>query len=597
MSGGEDVGGGKTTSTMDSVFRFGEVELDLHSHRLRVAGIEQPAPPRVLQLLGLLCAAPRRTFSRDELIASLWPGRRLVSDESLSQVIFKLRSALGEHAAPLVTVRGVGLRLDAEVAVASAGVPAPDATSPEPVVAAASARPRRQAWTIAAVAAAVLVAVAVAIGWTRSSSVPSRMSAWGLAPAQLHAARENTQGLILQALEADAAGDREKARLLMSVAHKADGRSPVPALLLSIWAASSGDHAAAVQQYGEATARLASIDDPVLDTYRRVADAMVRVDSTALLAGFGALLDQRPQAWIVRLMRAQLLRMRGETGAALRDLAAIRAERLDDRRMEDVLADRAALGDVAGARAALERLGAKPDEVGVAIVDARLAYSSGDLARARTDFARAAQLARGQGRSDWVGRGQLLAAGLAANAGDLDDAHTRVLDAFARAREARQTVVLLDASLMRAQLAALRGDTVERDESIAEASAQAAATGDAIWANLVELIALRLGASVARSVVGDDADLSVRGLVELLDARRAFTEGNRVLAAEKLKRATDAGVLESVAAEEADLLTCDLGGVRVLSAQIDPPPSPTLRLLTRALPCRSVESPEPARPN
>uniref|UniRef100_UPI002147EEFC winged helix-turn-helix domain-containing protein n=1 Tax=Tahibacter caeni TaxID=1453545 RepID=UPI002147EEFC len=97
-------------------YRFGQVEFDTGAFQLRTAGEVQNCPARALRLLQLLCAAPGRLFAREELIAALWPGRRLVSDESLSQVIFKLRNALGADAGRLVSVRGAGLRLEGPVA-------------------------------------------------------------------------------------------------------------------------------------------------------------------------------------------------------------------------------------------------------------------------------------------------------------------------------------------------------------------------------------------------------------------------------------------------------------------------------------------------
>jgi DNA-binding winged helix-turn-helix (wHTH) protein/tetratricopeptide (TPR) repeat protein len=568
----------------DRMYRFGAVELDLRSHRLRVAGVEQAAPARVLQLLALLCAHPGRTFSRDELIEALWPGRRVVSDESLSQVIFKLRSALGADGEQLVTVRGVGLRLDAQVASVAASEPAD-----EPAPKRASSVSRRPAWLrLMLLFAVVAGVVGVFAAWRlRPMAVPAPMAAWGLAPAQLHAARSDTQDLVLQALQADALGDRAKARVLLSSAHTGDATTPLPALLLALWFAGAGDHDVAVQWYERAVARLKSIDDPLLESYRQFADAMVRGDSNALLADIGALLAQRPDAWILRFVRAQLLQHRGEARAALQDLASIRVERLDDRRLEDVLSDRASLGDVAGAKAALAQLQTRPDEVGYAAVSGRLAYSSGDLPRARTAFAHAAELARGHGRADWVCRGQMLAAALAVKMGDLADAHARLLDAHARALEAHEAVTALDASLMLAQLAALRGDPAERDESIAQAYVQADVTADRAWANLVEIVALRLGGLATQRPVIDDPDLGVRGLASLLGARRALASGDRIEAARKLDHARDAGVFQSIASEEASLLACELGQpAQQGKSALDPPPVIILRMLSAELPCR-----------
>ena len=49
------------------------------------------------------------------LTQALWPGGQIISDEALTPVIFRARSALGPYVAHLRTVRGVGVRLDIAV--------------------------------------------------------------------------------------------------------------------------------------------------------------------------------------------------------------------------------------------------------------------------------------------------------------------------------------------------------------------------------------------------------------------------------------------------------------------------------------------------
>jgi DNA-binding winged helix-turn-helix (wHTH) protein len=95
--------------------RFAGVVLDPHGHRLLVDGRQRACSTRAMALLQLLCERPGRVWARTELLDALWPGGQVVADESLSQLVFRLRAALGPYAESIVTVRGVGVRLDAQL--------------------------------------------------------------------------------------------------------------------------------------------------------------------------------------------------------------------------------------------------------------------------------------------------------------------------------------------------------------------------------------------------------------------------------------------------------------------------------------------------
>lgn len=128
-------------SPRPAAYRFAGVVLDLHRGCLRVDGTEVAAAPLLLQLLQCLCESEGRLLPRQLLFDTLWPGGQVVSDAALSQLIWRLRAALGPYAECIATVRGSGVRLDAPVAVEFA-VPrsvwpvAPD-TPPAPAMTAA----------------------------------------------------------------------------------------------------------------------------------------------------------------------------------------------------------------------------------------------------------------------------------------------------------------------------------------------------------------------------------------------------------------------------------------------------------------------------
>lgn len=114
-------------------YRFAGVELDRAQYSVRVDGQPRTCSRKAFEFLVALCRAGDRVISRSELNAELWPGGQIVSDEALTQVIFRGRAVLGPYGPLIITVRGVGLRLDAEVVgsdVAEMRTDAPAASPP-----------------------------------------------------------------------------------------------------------------------------------------------------------------------------------------------------------------------------------------------------------------------------------------------------------------------------------------------------------------------------------------------------------------------------------------------------------------------------------
>lgn len=97
------------------VCRFQGIELRLDDFLLIVEGRPRPCSRKAFELIWALCRQPRRTRPRDALIAEVWPGGQIVSDEALAQVVFRARNVLGPYGDLIKTVRGVGFALDADV--------------------------------------------------------------------------------------------------------------------------------------------------------------------------------------------------------------------------------------------------------------------------------------------------------------------------------------------------------------------------------------------------------------------------------------------------------------------------------------------------
>jgi two-component system response regulator RegX3 len=108
-----------------AVAAFGTVQVDFVRREVTVAGVQTHLSRREFDLLAVLLSPPRRVRTRDELIDLLWPDRYLSDSRTLDTHIHRLRAKLEpEPTEPrfIVTVRGVGFRID------------PDGTHPMPSV-------------------------------------------------------------------------------------------------------------------------------------------------------------------------------------------------------------------------------------------------------------------------------------------------------------------------------------------------------------------------------------------------------------------------------------------------------------------------------
>jgi len=98
-----------------SGYRFEDVTVHLGRRIVTVAGREVHLRPLVFQLLVALCESGGGVAEREALFSRLWPDTRFPSDESLTQLVHRLRGCLGDTGRCVKTLRGVGLRLDAAV--------------------------------------------------------------------------------------------------------------------------------------------------------------------------------------------------------------------------------------------------------------------------------------------------------------------------------------------------------------------------------------------------------------------------------------------------------------------------------------------------
>ncbi|MCP5179109.1 MAG: winged helix-turn-helix domain-containing protein [Pseudomonadales bacterium] len=119
------------------IYRFGDFELDPDIRQLRCSGQVVPLERRPFDLLALLLSDPTRTFTRQEIVASLWPDNVIIDFEAgLNTLVRKVRQALGDTVDEpryVATVPARGYRFIAPVDSLTPADTPPRADPPTPV--------------------------------------------------------------------------------------------------------------------------------------------------------------------------------------------------------------------------------------------------------------------------------------------------------------------------------------------------------------------------------------------------------------------------------------------------------------------------------
>lgn len=576
-------------------YRFLAIEVDTARQVVSVEGNEVACQRRVYQLLVMLCRAGGGVVRREELFAELWDGQPIPSDESLTQLVHRLRATLGPSSRAIRTVRGVGFRLDCEVeaiadrethespapaAAPGSGLPPPADALPQPLSPAASAGPREReparrrapvwAW-VAAAALLPLLAAAAWLGLYRPWQVID--SGYGLRRGDLGSGHRQAIDLVSRALTAEGAGDRPQARHLLETANATDPSTPVPAALLSVLSPSQEQPDEARRWASAAERRLRPTSSPYLHLLVQFARARSTGAEGEWLAADSALLGLRPAAWLLRLARAHYHLAHREEAAALADLRQIPIPVLNARGLAIVLADRASLGDTAGAERDLALGLLQGQEALVWYVRGRIDRSRHRAPEALAAFDRELATAIRRNQPDLILDARFLGALAACEAGDLAGAASRFDLAAAEARTEQRPEVAADALGLGAYLAWRRGDPAGRDQRLAEAAALHAEPSWPYRLSLA-LLASWTGAKLPEDPRTLAAQVprvpEVTGVGELLLARAAWAAGNREEAGRRLRQAREEGVEKTFFSEEEALLAADLGGLPQ-PQWVDPP--------------------------
>src|SRR6056297_628439 len=118
-------GDGENSGPMESV-RFTDFTMLRNARRLMREGMDVAVGARAFDLLDLLVAARDRVVSRDEIMATVWPGT-VVGENNLNVQVANLRRILGADA--IVTVPGRGLAFALDVLPVDAELALPDRPS------------------------------------------------------------------------------------------------------------------------------------------------------------------------------------------------------------------------------------------------------------------------------------------------------------------------------------------------------------------------------------------------------------------------------------------------------------------------------------
>ena len=130
--------------------------------------------PKAMAVLLHLASRPQQVVSREELLAAVWAGV-VVGDNALTQVVIKLRKALGDTAREAVYVQAVakkGYRLVAVVRRAAASTPQSE-TVPGPAPVPAPRRRPVMHWAAAALAAVLLLLGVVRVMQPEATTTPT----------------------------------------------------------------------------------------------------------------------------------------------------------------------------------------------------------------------------------------------------------------------------------------------------------------------------------------------------------------------------------------------------------------------------------------
>jgi serine/threonine protein kinase len=365
-----------------------------------------------------------------------------------------------------------------------------------------------------------------------------------------------TRRLTALALHADGAGNRSEAIQLLTEAVRRDSDPPLPAAFLASFSYYSGDRKSGARWSAETKRRIPNAKSPYEALLCRYLQPVNAASTEVALAS--SLLELRPRAWRLRLALAHLHLSRRESNAALAQLTQIDVSAPDDRRLSNVLADRASLGDIAGATRDLSRSKLTKLPTLLAFTQARIAWSSGHAAEAARLFDSAAESATIANFGPVAIDSRMLAGIARIAMNDLNQAQTTLDAAAAGAHDAGFTTSEVESYAFGAYVAGRRGDPegLARRFRLAAALAEPGSNDYTI----LHLFAARerITATFGTSAVSPDIEIT-QPVLTLIKARDAWSQRDFANASRLLQESRSEGIDTTWFTEEAALLAYDLG--------------------------------------
>lgn len=553
------------------LYQFAGVRFDPAAFRLLVDGVERPVQPLALRLLQVLCEEHGRAVSRRELFDRLWP-RQTVADESLTQQTAKLREALGPYAGCIVTVRKVGLRLDAPLQrvepepLPELPVELPVVSEPEPPAEQAATPPRPSRWRRLLLPLAMLVGACLWYALQTDLQAPVAGGA-GLLEADLASEKPSTADALRRALQLDASGQRDEALVLLKIVHEADPASPLPPLYLAWIEQARGSGTAAAHWATLARARLGERPAERLRLLLHQIERERKPPDEESLAVLNLMAGDNGAVPATRLAKAHALLGRNAREEARTELMAIDWARLDLVNAPVALGDLAALGAAREAERQYAALRPRLDEALRAETDARMAAARGDYSGAR----HAAQTALAGAPSERAQtRLHALLAVYATEAGQ--PALARQDYAALEASGALGSASMLGFNLMLLQAASADTSAAEAEQLLLKAASMvpSIAYPGGCWEiqMLAGLSRLPELPECPEGAVGADA---VAGLPALLTAVEAYRRDDPKVASAQLAQAREGGIGATLYAAHAQALAHLLDPAQPLPAASEPP--------------------------
>lgn len=115
------------------VYRFGDCELDMVSHRFAKGGVETALTPKEFRMLAYFAKRPGRALTRNDIMDEVWGGNVIVTARSVDRCITTLRTKIepNPHQPTYIqTIRDIGYRFEPPSAVSDDA--APPAGHPDP---------------------------------------------------------------------------------------------------------------------------------------------------------------------------------------------------------------------------------------------------------------------------------------------------------------------------------------------------------------------------------------------------------------------------------------------------------------------------------